>query len=69
MARLKDILDEKGQFIQNPPLVIQSIEPADDVAKSILEHLRYNYRITNITALTTGPHGGRLLLLYQYAAD
>lgn len=70
MSKLKDVVDDKtGKFIKQPPLVIQDIIPADDVAKSINEHMRYRYQMTSITPLNTGPHGGRLLLLYQYAGQ
>ncbi len=68
MSRLKDVVDDKtGKFIKTPPPVLQDIVPADDVSKSILEHLRYRYQFSSITPLNTGPHGGRLLLLYHYA--
>ena len=67
MGKLKDVVDDKtGKFIKTPPLVVQEIVPADDVAKSILEHLRYRYQMVSLTPLNTGPHGGRLLLLYNY---
>lgn len=70
MSKLKDVVDDKtGKFIKQPPMVIQDIVPADDVAKSISEHMRYRYQMTSITPLNTGPHGGRLLLLYQYTGQ
>lgn len=67
MGKLKDIVDDKtGKFIKTPIVVVQDIVPADDVSKSILEHLKYRYQMVNITPLTVGPHGGRLLLIYNY---
>jgi hypothetical protein len=68
MARLKDILNQQGEFYADvtPPLYIQCIEPADYVADQLLEHLRYGYQLTSMTPLSTGPHGGRILLLFQY---
>ena len=65
MAKLKDLLDAKGNFYEEPPMIIQLIEPADYIAEAILEHLRYGYQVTSMTPLNTGPHGGRLLLLFQ----
>ncbi len=67
MGKLKDLVDDKtGKFIKAPLVVIQDIVPADDVSKSILEHLKYRYQMVSITALTVGPHGGRMLLIYNY---
>ncbi len=67
MGKLKDLVDDKtGKFIKSPLMVIQEIVPADDVSKSILEHLKYRYQMVSITPLTVGPHGGRLLLIYNY---
>lgn len=66
--QLKDLADmQTGKFFRTPTVVVQTIIPADDVAKTILEHLRFNYQISSITPLTVGPHGGRLLLLFSYA--
>lgn len=65
MARLKDLLDKQGNFYEEPPLLIQTIEPADYIAETILEHMRYGYQMTSMTPLNTGPHGGRLLVLFQ----
>ncbi len=65
MARLKDIMNERGEFYEEPPFIIQCIEPADYVSEQILEHLKYGYQMTSMTALNTGPHGGRLLLLFH----
>ncbi|HEY9685276.1 MAG TPA: hypothetical protein V6C86_27120 [Oculatellaceae cyanobacterium] len=65
MAKLKDLIDAKGEFYEEPPPIIQLIEPADYIAEAILEHLRYGYQVTSMTPLNTGPHGGRLLLLFQ----
>jgi hypothetical protein len=68
MSQLKDVVDDKtGKFIKSPPYIVQHIVPADDVAKSILEHMKYRYQFSSITPLTVGPHGGRLLLLYHYS--
>ncbi len=67
MGKLKDITDDKtGKFIKTPIVVVQDIVPADDVSKSILEHLKYRYQMVSITPLTVGPHGGRILLIYNY---
>lgn len=65
MARLKDIINEKGEFWEEPPPIIQCIEPADYIAEQILEHLRFGYQLTSMTPLNTGPHGGRLLMLFH----
>lgn len=65
MARLKDIVNEKGEFYDNVrPFVIQSIEPADTVSEAIIEHLRFGYQLSSMTPLSAGPHGGRMLLLF-----
>jgi hypothetical protein len=66
MARLKDLLNEKGEFYEKP-LIIQCIEPADYVAEQILEHLRYGYQLMSMTPISAGPHSGRMLLLFQQA--
>jgi hypothetical protein len=67
MGKLTDICDLKtGQFFKTPLPVIQDIVPADDVSKSILEHLKYRYQMVSMLSLTVGPHGGRILLLYNY---
>lgn len=67
MPKLTDFVDEKtGKFFKSPVAVVQDIVPADDVSKSILEHLKYRYQMVSITSLTVGPHGGRILLLYNY---
>lgn len=67
MGKLKDIVDlQTGKFIKSPLMVIQDIVPADDVSKSILEHMKYRYQFSSITPCTVGPHGGRMLLLYSY---
>ncbi len=65
MAKLKDLMDEKGNFYERPPLVVQIIEPADYVADQIMEHSRYGYQLISITPINMGPHGGRMLLLFQ----
>ncbi len=65
--QLKDLADlQTGKFFRSPTVVVQQIVPADDVAKVILEHLRFNYQISSITPLAVGPHGGRLLMLFSY---
>jgi len=67
MPKLSDVVDLKtGKYIQKPLLVIQDVMPVDDVSKSILEHMRYQYQMISLTPIDTGPHGGRILLLYQY---
>ncbi len=69
MAKLADFVDLKtGEKFNKPLLVVQDITPADDVAESILEHMKYNYQMISITPINDGPHSGRLLLLYSYAA-
>jgi len=69
MARLKDLLDKNGEFYEAPPLLIQTIEPADYIAETILEHMRYGYVVMSMTALNTGPHGGRLLIIFQHSGQ
>lgn len=67
MGKLTDVVDLKtGQFFKSPIMVVQDIVPADDVSKSILEHLKYRYQMVSMLPLTVGPHGGRILLLYNY---
>jgi len=67
MSKLTDIVDDKnGKFIKSPVAVVQDIVPADDVSKSILMHLKYRYQMVSMLSLTVGPHGGRVLLLYNY---
>jgi len=67
MGTLKDCVDEKtGQFFTTPPYYIQAIVPADDVAKSLVDHLRFNYRMTEMLNVVAGPNSGRVLLIYQY---
>jgi hypothetical protein len=67
MPKLTDVADTKlKKFIKSPPMVVQEICPADDVSSSIIEHSNYRYQLTSMTALTVGPHGGRMLLLYAY---
>lgn len=68
MAKLSDFVDKKtGEKFAKPLLVVQDIRPADDVAESILEHMRFQYQMISITPLNDGPHSGRLLLLFSYA--
>jgi hypothetical protein len=67
VSELKDFVDLKLQKVfGNPTAVVQTIVPADDVAKTILEHLRYRFQFISLTPLTVGPHGGRVLMLFQY---
>lgn len=67
MSELKDFIDLKMQKqFGNPTAVVQAIVPADDVAKTILEHTRWRFQFISITPLSVGPHGGRLLMLFQY---
>jgi hypothetical protein len=67
MPKLTDVVDDKtGKFIKAPIMVLQDIIPADDVSASILMHLKYRYQMVSMLSLTIGPHGGRVLLLYNY---
>jgi len=67
VSELKDFIDLKMQKqFGNPTAVVQAIVPADDVAKTILEHTRWRFQFISITPLSVGPHGGRLLMLFQY---
>jgi hypothetical protein len=67
MPQLTDLADLKtNKFFKTPTAVVQEICPADDVSKSILDHMKFRYQLHSITPLTVGPHGGRLLLLYSY---
>jgi hypothetical protein len=68
MAKLKDFMDEKGNFYEHPPFIVQVIEPADYVADQILEHMKYGYQLSSMTPLNFGPHAGRLLLLFHQAS-
>lgn len=69
MPKLSDVIDLKtGKYIKKPMLIIQDVTPVDDVSNSILEHMRYQYQMISLTPIDTGPHGGRILLLFQYAA-
>lgn len=65
MARLKDLMDKQGNFYERPPAIVQTIEPADDVADQILEHSRYGFQLISLTPINFGPHAGRMLLLFQ----
>jgi hypothetical protein len=65
MARLKDFLNPQGQFYEQPPIIVQAIEPADDVADSIMQHLTHGYQLMSITSVSAGPNSGRMLLLFQ----
>jgi hypothetical protein len=65
MARLKDFINQQGQFYEQPPIIVQSIEPADDVADSIMNHLGFGYQLMSITSVSAGPNSGRMLLLFQ----
>jgi len=63
MPQLKDLADLKtNKFFKTPTEIV----PADDVSKSILEHMKFRYTLQSITPLAVGPHGGRLLLLFIY---
>ena len=67
MSELKDFVDLKIQKqFGNPTAVVQTIVPADDVAKTILEHLKFRFQFVSLTPLTIGPHGGRVLMLFSY---
>jgi hypothetical protein len=67
VSELKDFIDLKLQKqFGTPTAVVQAIVPADDVAKTILEHLRYRFQFISHTPLTIGPSGGRILMLFQY---
>ena len=66
MAKLTDFVDLKtGEYFKKPMLVIQHTVPVDDVADSILEHMRHQYQMIS-TPIGDGPHAGRMLLLYSY---
>ncbi len=67
MAKLKDFLDKQGNFYDQPPIIVQSVDPVDDVADSILTHMRYGYTLTSITPIGFGPSAGRVLMLFQKA--
>lgn len=68
MAKLSDFVDRKtGESFKKPLLVVQDITPADDVADSILEHMKYSFQMISITPINDGPHSGRMLLLYSLA--
>jgi hypothetical protein len=67
VSELKEFVDLKMQKqFGNPTAVVQCIVPADDVAKNILEHLKWRFQFISLTPLTVGPHGGRVLMLFQY---
>lgn len=67
MPQLKDLADLKtNKFFKTPTAIVQEIVPADDVSKSILEHMKFRYTLQSMTPLAVGPHGGRLLLLFIY---
>ncbi|HMO22559.1 MAG: hypothetical protein R3C24_15870 [Cyanobacteriota/Melainabacteria group bacterium] len=69
MAKLTDIVDLKtGEKFGKPLPVVQAIAPADDVADVIIEHMKFSYQMISITPLNDGPHSGRLLMLFSYAA-
>lgn len=68
MAKLTDFVDIKtGEKFKKPLMVVQDTVPVDDVAESILEHMRFQYQMISITPVNDGPHSGRMLLLYSYA--
>ncbi|CAN5274625.1 hypothetical protein BH11CYA1_BH11CYA1_09780 [soil metagenome] len=67
MPKLTDLVDTKlKKWLKSPTMVVQEICPADDVSASIIEHSNYRFQLTSMTALTVGPHGGRMLLIYAY---
>ncbi|MBS1993213.1 MAG: hypothetical protein JSS83_22010 [Cyanobacteria bacterium SZAS LIN-3] len=67
MSVLSDFIDLKMQKqFGNPTAVVQAIVPADDVSKTILEHMRWRFQFISLTPLAVGPHGGRILMLFQY---
>ena len=69
MAKLTDFVDLKtGEKFNKPLMVVQDTVPVDDVADSILEHMRFQYQMISITPVNDGPHSGRMLLIYSYAA-
>ena len=68
MAKLTDFVDLKtGEKFNKPLMVVQDTVPVDDVAESILEHMRFQYQMISIIPVNDGPHSGRMLLLYSYA--
>jgi hypothetical protein len=68
MPKLKDFMNEKGEFYEQPPMIVQIIEPADYVSDQILDHMRYGYQLASMTPINSGPHGGRVLLIFQQTA-
>jgi hypothetical protein len=66
-CRLKDYMDAKGNFYEQPPLIVQSVDPVDDVAEQILNHMRYGYSLTSLTPINSGNQAGRILMLFQKA--
>ncbi|MDX2108553.1 MAG: hypothetical protein SFY67_19320 [Candidatus Melainabacteria bacterium] len=67
MGKLIDVVDLKeGKFFKQPTFVVQDVVPVDDVSKSIIEHARFNYTFSSLTPINSGPHGGRILMLFQY---
>ncbi len=69
MARIKDFLSPQGQFYEQPPIIVQAVEPVDDVADSIMSHLGHGYQLTSVTPVNVGPNAGRMLLLFQRVAN
>ena len=49
-------------------MIVQIIEPADYVSDQILDHMRYGYQLASMTPINSGPHGGRVLLIFQQTA-
>jgi hypothetical protein len=64
MPKLKDFMDEKGNFYEHPPMLVQIIEPMDYVSDQILEHKKYGYQLQSMTPIASGSHSGRMLLLF-----
>jgi hypothetical protein len=67
MAKLKDFMDPQGNFYEQPPIIVQSVDPVDDVADQILNHMRFGYTLTSLTPINFGPSAGRILMLFQKA--
>jgi hypothetical protein len=67
MPELKEFIDLKEQKVFGTPTsVVQAIVPADDVSRTILLHLKWRFQFVSLTPLSVGPHGGRVLMLFQY---
>ena len=64
---LKDYVNEKGEFYEQPPVLLQAFEPAEYVAEQILNHLRYGYQMVSLHPLSAGNWAGRVLILFTKA--